>query len=104
MGGGPDDREHMLIVLWNPEPKDLVAKIKEEFPYIDVTWFQLKSARANQLPESDQGVPKGSYQSSLYMSPLLSLSTSAVFEAAITSCLLILFCGQSRWYGLHSRI
>jgi hypothetical protein len=58
MGGGPD-REHMLIVLWNPEPKDLIAKIKERFPYIDVTYFQLKSTRANNVPKAEKGVPKG---------------------------------------------
>ena len=50
MGGGPD-REHMLIVLRSPEPKGLTAKIKERFPYIDVTYFQIKSTRANNVPE-----------------------------------------------------
>ena len=55
MGGGPD-KEHMLIVLWEPEPKETIAKIKEKFPYIEVTYFQIKSYRANAVKE---GVPKG---------------------------------------------
>jgi hypothetical protein len=64
MGGGPD-REHMLIVLRSPEPKDLIAKIKEKFPYIDVTYFQTKSTRANNVPAEEKGVPKGSCLPSL---------------------------------------
>jgi hypothetical protein len=59
MGGGPD-REHMLIVLRSPEPKGLTAKIKERFPYIDVTYFQIKSTRANNVPAEEKDVLKGS--------------------------------------------
>ncbi len=55
MGGGPD-KEHMVIVLWEPEPKETIAQIKEKFPYIEVTYFQIKSYRANTVTE---GVPKG---------------------------------------------
>ena len=73
MGGGPD-REHMLIVLWNPEPKELIAKIKQRFPYIDVTYFQIKSTRANKVPDAEQGVPIGSYPPAL--SVFLYLSSS----------------------------
>src|SRR4051794_9812514 len=58
MGGGPD-REHMLIVLRSPDPKDQIAKIKERFPYIDVTYFQIKSTRANNVPAGEMDVPKG---------------------------------------------
>jgi hypothetical protein len=60
MGGGPD-HEHLLIVLWNPEPKDLISKIKERFPYIEVTYFQVESIRPNKVPRAEKGVPKGPF-------------------------------------------
>ena len=40
MGGGPD-KEHLLIVLWEPEPKHITAEIKRRFPYFDITYIQL---------------------------------------------------------------
>jgi hypothetical protein len=60
MGGGPD-REHMLIVLRSPEPNGLITKMKERFPYIDVTYFQMKSTRANSVSAEEKGDLKGSY-------------------------------------------
>lgn len=64
MGGGPD-HEHMLILLANPEPKELITKIKERFPYIEVTYLQTQGHRSNQVPEGEKGVPKGSSSPSL---------------------------------------
>ena len=58
MGGGPD-REHLLIVLWDPEPTGLIAQIKDKFPYIDVDYVQIKSLQANYVPPGEKGVPKG---------------------------------------------
>ena len=58
MGGGPD-REHMLIVLRSPEPKGLIAKMKGRFPYIDVTYHQIKSTRANNVSAEEKGDLKG---------------------------------------------
>ena len=43
MGGGPD-QEHMLIILWDEEPKAITDEIRERFPYIKVTYFCLKDA------------------------------------------------------------
>jgi hypothetical protein len=77
MGGGPD-HEHMLIVLWNPEPKDLISKIKERFPYIGVTYFQVESTRANKVPQAEKGVPKGRYSPPFLLSYSLA-PTSALF-------------------------
>ena len=68
MGGGPD-RERMLIVLRSPEPKGLIAKMKERFPYIDVTYFQSKSTRANGVPAEEKGDLKGSYPPNLIVCP-----------------------------------
>jgi hypothetical protein len=80
MGGGPD-REHMLIVLRSPEPNGLVAKMKERFPYIDVTYFQMKSTRANSVPAEGKGDLKGSCLQTLLscLFPPTSLSFDNVF-------------------------
>jgi hypothetical protein len=80
MGGGPD-REHMLIVLRSPESKGLTAKIKERFPYIDVTYFQIKSTRANNVPE-EKDVPKGSYLLALLI--VLPISPHKPFSLGTT--------------------
>ena len=38
MGGGPD-KEHMVIVLWEPEPTAQIAELKRRFPYITITYI-----------------------------------------------------------------
>lgn len=81
MGGGPDD-EHMLIVLWNPEPKDVISKIKEKFPYIEITYFQLKSTRANNVPEAEKSVPKGGISSMSFLSYSLPVPIALFQEAS----------------------
>lgn len=40
MGGGPD-KEHLLIVLWEPEPKHIIDELKRRFPYIDITYIRV---------------------------------------------------------------
>ena len=80
MGGGPD-REHMLIVLESPEPKGLIAKIKERFPYIDVTYFQIKGTRANNVRAEEKDVPKGSYFPTLLI--VLPISSHKPFSLDI---------------------
>ena len=40
MGGGPD-KEHLLIVLWDPEPKHITDSIRSRWPHIEITYFQL---------------------------------------------------------------
>jgi len=82
MGGGPD-REHMLIVLRSPEPKDLIAKIKERFPYIDVTYFQIKGTRANNVRAEEKDVPKGSYLPTLLI--VLPISSNKPFPLTLSS-------------------
>jgi hypothetical protein len=41
---GAPEKEYMVITLWDPEPKDVLDELKKRFPYIDVTYFRLKSA------------------------------------------------------------
>jgi len=57
MGGGPD-KEHLLIAMWFPEPKHIIAEIKRRFPYFDITYFQFDMPK---LALADRGslVPKG---------------------------------------------
>lgn len=40
MGGGPD-KEHLVIALMDPEPKHITALLKQQFPYFDITYFQV---------------------------------------------------------------
>ena len=57
MGGGPD-KEHLLIVLWDPEPKQITAEIKRRFPYIDITYLQL-ALKGRAFENNGQDVPEG---------------------------------------------
>ncbi|OQU93754.1 D-isomer specific 2-hydroxyacid dehydrogenase, NAD binding domain-containing protein [Cladophialophora immunda] len=71
MGGGPD-KEHLLIVLWDPEPKDLTAEIKRRFPYFDVTYYQL-NAMGREGREKSQTIPKELWQSATILITLSAL-------------------------------
>ncbi|RMZ84985.1 hypothetical protein DV738_g183, partial [Chaetothyriales sp. CBS 135597] len=39
MGGGPD-KEHLLIIANLPQPDGVLSKLKQKFPYIEVTYIQ----------------------------------------------------------------
>ncbi|RMD39221.1 hypothetical protein DV735_g5905, partial [Chaetothyriales sp. CBS 134920] len=39
MGGGPD-KEHLLIIAHLPQPDGVLTKLKEQFPYIEVTYVR----------------------------------------------------------------
>ena len=59
MGGGPD-REQMLIVLWAEEMTEIIDKMRERFPYIEIKYWQIKSVRANSVkPDAHGSVPEG---------------------------------------------
>jgi hypothetical protein len=58
MGGGPD-KEHLLITLWDPEPKHITAEIKRRFPYFDITYVQLSRADSGWGSGSTKGVSPG---------------------------------------------
>jgi hypothetical protein len=60
MGGGPD-KEHLLIVLWEPEPKHITAEIKRRFPYIEITYLQLDLSSNPWGGDMTKGVPTGQY-------------------------------------------
>ncbi len=58
MGGGPD-KDHLLIVLWEPEPKHITAEIKRRFPYFDITYLQLDLSSNPWGGDMTKGVPTG---------------------------------------------
>jgi hypothetical protein len=72
MGGGPD-KEHMVIVLWDEEPKQVTDEIKRRFPYINVTYFCLRNSSKPQ-EDHTQRVPKGFQLQRLITNTLLSSS------------------------------
>lgn len=45
--------QHLLIVLWEPEPEGIAKEIKRRFPYINVTYFCLRDASKLLTDESD---------------------------------------------------
>lgn len=45
--------QHLLIVLWEPEPEGIAEEIKRRFPYISVTYFCLRDASKLLADESD---------------------------------------------------
>ncbi|OCT48959.1 hypothetical protein CLCR_05293 [Cladophialophora carrionii] len=60
MGGGPD-KEHLLIALWEPEPKHITAEIKRRFPYIEITYLELELSSNPWGGDMTKGVPTGQY-------------------------------------------
>ncbi|EXJ56812.1 hypothetical protein A1O7_07156 [Cladophialophora yegresii CBS 114405] len=56
MGGGPD-KEHLLITLWEPEPKHITAEIKRRFPYIEITYLELEMSSNPWGGDLTKGVP-----------------------------------------------
>ncbi|EXJ88460.1 hypothetical protein A1O1_05390 [Capronia coronata CBS 617.96] len=44
MGGGPD-KEHVLITLFDPEPKDITGELRRRFPHFEVTYVQVSPSR-----------------------------------------------------------
>ncbi|KIW87747.1 uncharacterized protein Z519_11721 [Cladophialophora bantiana CBS 173.52] len=72
MGGGPD-KEHLLIVLYEPEPKHLTAEIKRRFPYFDITYFQLNVMLGRHGGEASKSVPQELWRSATILITLSAL-------------------------------
>ena len=67
MGGGPD-KEHLLVVMEQPKPEDILAKLKQRFPHVDITFVQTKDGRV------DSGTDlKSLYRSATILATLFSL-------------------------------
>ncbi len=58
MGGGPD-KETVLIILWDPEPKAITAMLKRQFPHFDITYLQVAPRAATEWAASGNEVPDG---------------------------------------------
>ncbi|KXT04991.1 hypothetical protein AC578_10319 [Pseudocercospora eumusae] len=48
MGGGPS-KDTLLVVLPFPEPKDILQKLKSQFPDLDIIYFQTSSSQDAQI-------------------------------------------------------
>lgn len=61
MGGGPD-KEHVVIILSDPEPEHITALLKRQFPYFDITYYQV-SREGNGPKSKNLGsqVPDGEF-------------------------------------------
>ncbi len=67
MGGGPD-KEHLLVVMEQPKPEDIFAKLKQRFPYVDITFVQIKDDKVD--PDVDL---KSLYKSANILATLQNL-------------------------------
>lgn len=61
MGGGPD-KEHMVILLWEPEPTKQIEEIKRRFPYISITYLNLKDSNKPRDDGAKLDIPKELYE------------------------------------------
>ena len=65
-------KENLLIILNLPEDRSITDKIRERFPYINVSYHQLQ--RPNVYLATDQGLPEGCYLNLSFLSNPLTLS------------------------------
>lgn len=56
-----------MIVLWDKEPTEITDGIRSRFPYIKVTYYQLKYS--SKPLNKTEGVPKGANSSPLPVDP-----------------------------------
>jgi phosphoglycerate dehydrogenase-like enzyme len=61
MGGGPD-KEHMVILLWETEPTTRIEAIKRRFPYIEITYLNLKDSNKPRDDGAKLDVPPELYE------------------------------------------
>ncbi|KAJ9628289.1 uncharacterized protein PV06_01268 [Exophiala oligosperma] len=73
MGGGPD-KEHVVIILSDPEPEHITALLKRQFPYFDITYYQV-SREGNGPKSKNLGsqVPDALWKSATILLTLFAL-------------------------------
>lgn len=60
MGGGPSEKEHVLIALFEPEPKEIIAELKRRFPHFEITYVQVSFPKEKVVVGSEtQGIDDG---------------------------------------------
>ncbi|KIX01634.1 uncharacterized protein Z518_09360 [Rhinocladiella mackenziei CBS 650.93] len=74
MGGGPD-KEHLLITMWEPEPKHITAELKRRFPYFDITYIPVQR-KERQLSDSGRDVPDELWNSATILITLATLPST----------------------------
>lgn len=67
MGGGPD-KEHLLVIHYEPKPDTILKDIKQQFPYIDITYLQTHDGKVS----SDTDL-KAAYRSATILATLGNL-------------------------------
>ncbi|KIV95626.1 hypothetical protein PV10_03256 [Exophiala mesophila] len=93
MGGGPD-KEHLLIVLWDAEPKHITDSIRSRWPHIEITYFQLNGPIS--FKDVGDQVPPELFRSATLLITLAALPANR--EAAPNLKLLHLFsAGIDHW-------
>ncbi|KAL6246415.1 hypothetical protein RBB50_006651 [Rhinocladiella similis] len=73
MGGGPD-KEHLVIALMDPEPKHITALLKQQFPYFDITYFQVsREGSGPKTKDLGSQIPDDLWKSATILLTLFSL-------------------------------
>ncbi|KIW83348.1 hypothetical protein Z517_02593 [Fonsecaea pedrosoi CBS 271.37] len=98
MGGGPE-KEHLLIVLWQPEPKDVTAEIQRRFPHFEIKYFQQLPPEGGQIVDKRGQVPQELWQWATILITLSSLPARA--EDAPNLKLIHLFMAGFDHYSNH---
>ncbi|OAL35235.1 hypothetical protein AYO20_05489 [Fonsecaea nubica] len=98
MGGGPE-KEHLLIVLWQPEPKDVTAEIQRRFPHFEIKYFQQLPPEGGQIVDKREQVPQELWQWATILITLSSLPARA--EDAPNLKLIHLFMAGVDHYSNH---
>jgi len=71
MGGGPA-KEHLLCVLPWPEPKDILSNLRQRFPGLELSYFQVATPRNRNGGES-HNVPQHLWRQATVLCTLFSL-------------------------------
>lgn len=66
MTAGRSEIDHLLIVLWDPEPEAQTEELRQRFSYIKVNYFCLKNCSKALVEESSVQAP-GSFNAARYV-------------------------------------
>ncbi|KAJ4538815.1 hypothetical protein HRR77_006741 [Exophiala dermatitidis] len=74
MGGGPSEKEHVLIALFEPEPKEIIAELKRRFPHFEITYVQVSFPKEKVVVGSEtQGIDDELWRSTTILLTLFTL-------------------------------
>ncbi|KAL2432224.1 hypothetical protein ABEF95_004374 [Exophiala dermatitidis] len=74
MGGGPSQKEKVLIALFEPEPKEIIAELKRRFPQFDITYVQVSFPKEKVVVASEtEGIDDELWRSTSILLTLFTL-------------------------------